>query len=91
MEWWYCQNLLLFVAEEQLQTRERLLALAAESPPPLPLVHPRLFSQVAARPAITSLRQVLRALPSLVAARVTSGFPMLVNLARRRHNRATSS
>lgn len=68
VDWWYCQNVLLFASAERLEADERLRELAAVSPPPLPLVHPRLFAPVAARPAITSLRQVLRALPSLLLA-----------------------
>jgi SAM-dependent methyltransferase len=81
VDWWYCQNMLLFVAEEHLQRQERLRGLAAGSPPPLALVHPRLFVEAAARPSITSLRQVLRALPSLVVARISSGVARLLGLA----------
>lgn len=84
VNWWYCQNTFLFVAEEHLRVQERLQNLAAGSSPALPLVHPRLFAQVAARPSITSLRQVLRALPSLFAARVTSGVIRLLGRAWRR-------
>jgi hypothetical protein len=76
--------MLLFVAEEQLRKQECLRGLAAGSPPPLALVHPRLFVQAAARPSITSLRQVLRALPPLVVARLSSGVARLLGLARPR-------
>jgi SAM-dependent methyltransferase len=70
VSWWYAQNALLFVEASHLAGNAVLREVALQHGAPLPLVHPRLFSQVAARPSISSLRQVLHALPRLVLARL---------------------
>ena len=45
VDWWYAQNLLLFVKKEELMRNKALrLALAANLGPPPPLVHPKLYT-----------------------------------------------
>lgn len=44
VEWWYAQNLLLFVSNQEMAKNELLyLAQEASPGPPLAMVHPRLF------------------------------------------------
>jgi SAM-dependent methyltransferase len=45
VEWWYAQNLLLFVRKKEVSRSTLLrMALEASPSPPLPLVHPKLYA-----------------------------------------------
>lgn len=78
VEWWYAQNMLLFVKRDEAGKYPLLKGeLSGEAPVQINLVHPRQY--LAARePANMPLRRVLPALPAMIAKDVTSGLRTLL-------------
>lgn len=67
VDWWYAQNLLFFVAQQEMAAYPRLAGAAVERP--LSLVHPNNYLQHA-DPGQGSLRRALSSLPRLIVRRL---------------------